>query len=89
MADLPGAASGLLVRGYMGKEAGVLVTLIDPGVVFLVAELGPMNGGRPRNWPVEHAPRGAQAPRRIAAGDHGQCSGAGSLPKYSPPMARP
>jgi hypothetical protein len=39
MADLPGAASGLLVRGYKGKEADRLVTRIDPGVVSLVAEL--------------------------------------------------
>ena len=39
MADLPGGASGLLVRGYKGKEAGRLVTRIDPGVVSLVAEL--------------------------------------------------
>ena len=39
MADLPGGASGLLVRGYKGKEADRLVTRIDPGVVSLVAEL--------------------------------------------------
>jgi hypothetical protein len=40
MADLPSGASGLLVRGYTGKEADRLVTRIDPGVVSLVAELG-------------------------------------------------
>jgi hypothetical protein len=39
MADLPGGASGMLVRGYKGKEADRLVTRIDPGVVSLVAEL--------------------------------------------------
>jgi hypothetical protein len=39
MADVPGGASGLLVRDYKGKEADVLVTRIDPGVVALVAEL--------------------------------------------------
>jgi hypothetical protein len=39
MADLPGGASELLVRGYKGKEADVVVTRIDPGVVSLVAEL--------------------------------------------------
>jgi hypothetical protein len=37
--DIPGGASGLLVRGYKGKEAARLVTRIDPGVVSLVAEL--------------------------------------------------
>src|ERR1035437_7183754 len=39
MADLPGGASGSLVRGYKGKEAERLVTRITPGVVSLVAEL--------------------------------------------------
>jgi hypothetical protein len=39
MADVPGGASGLLVRDYKGKEAHRLVTRIDPGVVSLVAEL--------------------------------------------------
>jgi hypothetical protein len=39
LADLPGGASGLLVRGYKGREADRLVTRIDPGVVSLVAEL--------------------------------------------------
>src|SRR5450759_1568134 len=39
MADLPGGASGLLVRDYRGKEADVLVTRSAPGVVSLVAEL--------------------------------------------------
>ena len=38
MADLPGGASGLLCRDYKGKEADVLVTGIDPGVVSLVSE---------------------------------------------------
>ena len=32
MADIPGGASGLLVRDYKGKEADRLVTRIDPGV---------------------------------------------------------
>jgi hypothetical protein len=39
MADIPGGASGSLVRGYKGKEADRLVTRIDPGVVSLVADL--------------------------------------------------
>jgi hypothetical protein len=39
MADVPGGASGLLLRGYKRKEADRLVTRIDPGVVSLVAEL--------------------------------------------------
>jgi hypothetical protein len=39
MADLPGGASGLLVRGYKVKEADRLVTRIDPGGVSLVGEL--------------------------------------------------
>ena len=39
MADLPGGASGLLVRDYKGKKADRLVTRIDPGVVSLFAEL--------------------------------------------------
>jgi hypothetical protein len=33
MADLPGGASGLLVRDYKGKEADRLVTRLDPGMV--------------------------------------------------------
>jgi hypothetical protein len=39
MADLPGDASGLLVRDYKGKDADRLVLRIDRGVVSLVAEL--------------------------------------------------
>jgi hypothetical protein len=39
MADLPGGASGLLVRDSKGKEADRKVTCSDPGVVWLVAEL--------------------------------------------------
>jgi hypothetical protein len=39
MADLPGGASGMLVRDCKGKEADRVVTRIDPGVVSLVAEL--------------------------------------------------
>jgi hypothetical protein len=39
MADLPGGASGLLVRGYQGRESDRLVTRIDSGVLSLVAEL--------------------------------------------------
>jgi hypothetical protein len=39
MADLPGGASGLLVRGYKGKEADRLVTPIDSAVFSLVADL--------------------------------------------------
>jgi hypothetical protein len=36
MADVPGGASGLLMRAYKGKR---LVTRIDPGVVALASEL--------------------------------------------------
>jgi hypothetical protein len=36
MADLPGGASGLLVRDFKGKNADRLVTRIAPGVVSLV-----------------------------------------------------
>jgi len=39
MADVPGGASGLLVRDYKGKHADRLVTRIDPGVIALLAEL--------------------------------------------------
>jgi hypothetical protein len=39
MADLPGGASGMLVRDYKGKEADRPATRIDPGVISLVAEL--------------------------------------------------
>jgi hypothetical protein len=39
MADLPGGASGLLVRDYKGKRADRPVTRLDPGTVSLVAEL--------------------------------------------------
>jgi hypothetical protein len=39
MADVPGGASGLLVRDYKGKEADRQVGRIDPGVASLLAEL--------------------------------------------------
>jgi hypothetical protein len=39
MADLPGGASGLLLRKYKGKKADRLVTRIDPAIISLVAEL--------------------------------------------------
>jgi hypothetical protein len=39
MADLPGGASGSLLRDSKGKEADWLVVRIDPGVVSLAAEL--------------------------------------------------
>jgi hypothetical protein len=39
MADLPGGASGLLVRDYKGKKADRLVARIDPGIIPLVTEL--------------------------------------------------
>jgi hypothetical protein len=38
MADLPGGASGSLLRDSKGKEADWLVVRIAPGVVSLVAE---------------------------------------------------
>jgi hypothetical protein len=39
MVDVPGGASGLLVRDYKGKEADRLVTRISHGVALLVAGL--------------------------------------------------
>jgi hypothetical protein len=39
LVDIPGGASGLLVRGYTGKEADRLVTRLDPVVVSLVSGL--------------------------------------------------
>jgi hypothetical protein len=39
MADLPGGASGLLVRLYKGKKADRVVTRIDTRVISLFAEL--------------------------------------------------
>jgi hypothetical protein len=39
MAELPGGASGLPVRGYKGKKADRLVTRTAPGVASMVAEL--------------------------------------------------
>ena len=70
MADLPGGASGLLVRDYSGKEADRLVTRIDPGVVSLVPELRARERpGRRGIGPVEGTRRAAQAPRRKPGGD--------------------
>ena len=69
MADLPGGASGLLVRGYKGKEADRLVTRIDPGVVALVAELRPHERQAAQDWAREDAHRGASRDRRLAGGD--------------------
>jgi hypothetical protein len=60
----------LLVCDYKGKEAARLVTRIDPGVVWLVADLrGHERKARRGTGPVEDRQRGAQAPRRIAGGD--------------------
>jgi hypothetical protein len=60
MADLPGGSSGLLARGYKGKEADRLVTRIDPGAVSLVAELRAATSGRPPSvWARGTGPRGA------------------------------
>jgi hypothetical protein len=39
MAEIPGGASGLLVRGCKGSEGDRLITRTAPGVVTLVAEL--------------------------------------------------
>jgi hypothetical protein len=39
MADVPGGASGLLMRDYKGKEGDRLVSRIDPALVSLLAEL--------------------------------------------------
>jgi hypothetical protein len=39
VADIRGGASGILVRGYKGKKADLVVVRIDPRVVSAVAEL--------------------------------------------------
>ena len=39
MADVPGGASGLLVREYKGRKADRLVTRIDLAIISLIAEL--------------------------------------------------
>src|SRR5450759_4033955 len=49
MADLPGGASGMLVRDCKGKEADRVVTRIDPGVVSLSPNCAAMSGRRPRD----------------------------------------
>jgi hypothetical protein len=53
MADLPGGASGLLVRDYKGRNAERLVTRIDPGVVPLVAELRSLERQAAEDWTSE------------------------------------
>jgi hypothetical protein len=74
MADIPGGASGLLVRDYKGK-ADRLVTRIAPRAVSLVAELrGHERAGRRGTGPGEDRRRGAQAPRRLAGGDQTGCA---------------
>jgi hypothetical protein len=75
MAGLPGGASGLLVRGYKGKEADGLVTRIDP-VVSLVAELRAHE-----RQAAEELQQMSQALNRLRATVR--------LPKYSPPTPRP
>jgi hypothetical protein len=69
MGDLPGGASGLLVRHYKAREADRLVTRIDPGVVSLVAELR----GHKRQaaeelgqWKTRDEERKPPTPRRIS-----------------------
>jgi hypothetical protein len=69
MADLPGGASGLRVRGYKGKEADRLVTHIDPGVVSLVAELRGHERQAAEDW-ASGRPGSKSNPRRIAGGGH-------------------
>jgi hypothetical protein len=70
MADMPGGASELL-RDYMGKEAGVLATRIDPVVVSLVAELrGHERQLAEEMEPWKNAPRGERGDRRLAGGDY-------------------
>jgi hypothetical protein len=67
MVDLPGGASGMLVRGYKGKKADRLVTRIDPGVVSVVAELRGHERQAAEDWPVED-PRGGASGDRPRAG---------------------
>ena len=50
MPDIPGGASGLLVRDYRGKNADRLMTRIDPGVVSLLANSAATSARPPRNW---------------------------------------
>ena len=68
MGDLPGGASRSLMRDYKGKEAGRLVTRIDPGVVSLVAELR----GHERQaaeelgqWKIVEEPKPADVPTPV------------------------
>jgi len=60
MADVPGGASGLLVRHYRSKEADRLVVRIDPGTVSLVAELRGHEGQAAEEleqWKTHHEER--------------------------------
>ena len=88
MVDVPGSASGLLVRDCKGKEAD---TLVDLGVVSLVAErrgherqaaeeLGQWKT-RPRRlpWPC------SQGVGRAGPGDHGLLTGSRATGSTLPP----
>jgi hypothetical protein len=72
----PRGASGLLARGYKGKQADRLVTRIAPGMVSLVAELRGLE-----RQAAEELDQMSQALNRQRA--------MVSPPKYSPPMPRP
>ena len=85
---MPGGASGLLLRDYRGKNAGRLVTRIDPGVVSLVAELRGHErqaAGELGQWKTVVEERKTASPARDQTG----LRATGSLSKYSPPIPRP
>jgi hypothetical protein len=50
MADLPGGESGLLVRGYKGKETDRLVLRIDQAWSRWAPNSATTSGRLPRNW---------------------------------------
>jgi hypothetical protein len=67
MDEVPGGASGLLMRDHKGKEADRLVTRSDPGVVSLLAE--PRGHERQEaeelgQWKTHHEERRVLTPRR-------------------------
>jgi hypothetical protein len=65
MAEVPGGATELPVRGYKGKKADRLVTRIDPGRSRLVAEL------RGHEHESSHIPHGDSSRSSLGAGASG------------------
>jgi hypothetical protein len=68
MADLPGGASGMLVRGYKGKEADRLVTRIDPPWSPWSLNSAAASGRPPRN------PDSGRPAARRPHGEIGYCA---------------